>query len=56
MLCLFNWDDEPRTLTVRLPSAATVSDYWTGETLGRREGILSMQMTPRSARLLEAAT
>jgi hypothetical protein len=54
MLCLFNWDDAPRTLTVKLPDAATVTDYWTGERLGRREGAMSIEMAPRSARLLEA--
>jgi alpha-galactosidase len=53
MICLFNWDDDPRTLTVRLRGAAAVSDYWTGESLGRREGALSIAMTPRAARLLK---
>jgi alpha-galactosidase len=53
MICLFNWDDEPRTLTVRLTDAGTVIDYWTDETLGRREGVLSIAMRPRSARLLK---
>jgi alpha-galactosidase len=56
MICLFNWDEDPRTLTVRLPGAATVSDYWTGESLGRREGALSIAMTPRSARLLKVVS
>jgi hypothetical protein len=37
MICLFNWDETPRTLTFRLPDAATITDYWTGERLGRRE-------------------
>src|SRR5206468_9353840 len=55
MICLFNWDDEPRTLTVRL-GTATVSDYWTAESLGRREGTLSIAMAPRSARLLKAVS
>ena len=53
MVCLFNWDDEPRALSVRLPGAATVTDYWTDGSLGRREGVLSIPMTPRSARLLK---
>jgi alpha-galactosidase len=55
MICLFNWDDAPRTLTVRLPAAATVTDQWTGESIGRREGALSIDMAPRSARLLRTA-
>ena len=53
MVCLFNWDDEPRALSVRLPGAASVTDYWTDGSLGRREGVLSIPMTPRSARLLK---
>ena len=28
LICLFNWDDVPRTVTVRLP-AVTVTDHWT---------------------------
>jgi alpha-galactosidase len=54
MICLFNWDETPRTLTFRLPDAATITDYWTGERLGRRDGAMSIEMAPRSARLLEA--
>jgi len=53
MICLFNWDDAPRTLTVRLPDAAVVTDHWTGESLGRQR-TLSFDMAPRSARLLRA--
>ena len=56
MLCLFNWDDRPQTLAVRLPGAMALTDYWTGEGLrqeGRRDGTLSIEMAPRSARLLK---
>jgi alpha-galactosidase len=52
MICLFNWDDAPRTLTATLPRAGTVTDYWTDQSLGRRERSLSLPMNPRSARLL----
>jgi alpha-galactosidase len=53
MLCLFNWDDAPQTLTVRLPRPATVTDYWTGDDLGRHETTLTVGgMLPKSARLL----
>jgi len=55
MVCLFNWDDVPRTLTVRLRAAGDVTDHWTGESLGRRQGVLSFEMEPRSARLLRTA-
>jgi alpha-galactosidase len=53
MMCLFNWDDRPQTLPVRVPAPLTVSDYWTGASLGRRQGVMSIEMAPRSARLLK---
>lgn len=59
MLCLFNWDDRPQTLAVRLPGAMTITDYWTGEGLrqeGRRDNTLSIEMAPRSARLLKGVS
>ena len=56
MMCFFNWDDRPQTLSVRLPAPAAVTDYWTGESLGRRQGVLSLEMAPRSARLLKGVS
>jgi alpha-galactosidase len=51
MFCVFNWDDTPRTRVVRLGGAAMVVDFWTDASLGRRD-VLSLEMPPRSARLL----
>ena len=56
MMCLFNWDDRPQTLSARLPAPATITDYWTGESLGLRRGVLSIEMAPRSARLLKGVS
>ena len=56
LICLFNWDEVARTVSVTLPSAVTVTDHWTGESLGRRQGVLSFEMEPRSARLLRTST
>jgi alpha-galactosidase len=53
MFCVFNWDDTPQTRVVRLGGAATVVDYWTDESLGRRDGMLSLDLPPRSARVLK---
>jgi alpha-galactosidase len=53
MFCVFNWDDTPRTRVVRLGSAATVVDYLTDASLGRRDSVLSLEMPPRSARVLK---
>ena len=52
MFCVFNWDDTPQTRAVRLGGAATVVDYWTDESLGRRDGVLSLELPARSARVL----
>ena len=53
MVCLFNWDDAPQTRVVRLESGATVVDYWTDQSQAHRDGNLSIEMPPRSARVLK---
>jgi alpha-galactosidase len=53
MICLFNWEDRADTLTVPLLQPATIVDYWSGASLGRREGRVSFEIPPRSARLLK---
>lgn len=53
MVCLFNWGDEPQTISFRLPRAGALTDYWTGPTLGRHTGVFVVkEMPPHSARLL----
>lgn len=54
MVCLFNWTDAMQKSTFRLPAPAMVTDYWTDESLGRRQGVMTLDMPPRSARLLWA--
>lgn len=52
-VCLFNWSDAPQSIAFRLPAACHVSDYWSGEDLGRHEGSLTLNdIRPHSARLL----
>jgi alpha-galactosidase len=51
-LCLFNDEDQPRTLTVRLDQPSDVTDFWTGSSLGKKEGQLEVTLPPHSARLL----
>ncbi len=54
VVCLFNWGDAPQTVSFRLPSGSRVTDYWSGEDLGRLRGEFSIKdMPPHSARLLE---
>ena len=53
MICLFNWSDEPQTLTVRLPNKTRIRDYWSGADLGGYEKeFVAKNMPPHSARLL----
>jgi alpha-galactosidase len=53
MLCLFNFDDQPKEISVRLETACDITDFWSGAALGRHEGILALgPMPPHSARLL----
>jgi alpha-galactosidase len=52
-VCVFNWEDHPQTISVTLPRPSRVTDFWSGEDLGRREGNLEIKdLPPRSARLL----
>jgi len=52
IVCLLNWDQAPRTLSFRLPQASQITDYWSGEALGRHEGVFTKEVPPHSARLL----
>jgi len=52
MLCLFNWQDRPQSLSAPLTRACRIRDYWTDEDLGRFEGVFEVRdMPPHSARL-----
>jgi len=53
ILCVFNWQDRPQTISVPMPHPGRVMDFWTDQDLGRREGCLELrQMPAHSARLL----
>jgi alpha-galactosidase len=54
MVCLFNWTDEPMTLTARVPRPSNVTDFWTGAAVGRVDRTIEIAGVPaHSARLLE---
>jgi alpha-galactosidase len=55
MVCLFNWDDDPR-LTVARRRAQRVRDFWTGEVVDHDSDRIALTLAPRSARLLEVTT
>jgi hypothetical protein len=54
LICCFNWDEEgERSCRFELPRLSEVSDFWTGEKFGRREGWFSVNnVSPRTAVLL----
>ncbi len=52
MICLFNWGEEHDAIAVALPRPSVVTDYWTGQSLGRHNRRMSIDLPPRSARLL----
>jgi alpha-galactosidase len=53
MVAIFNWKNHPQTIRVRLPEASYITDYWSGESLGRHEGSFTVKDMPgHSARLL----
>jgi alpha-galactosidase len=52
MVCVFNWEDSPKSVSVDLPRAAEITDFWTGERLGRFRGSYTVKDFPaRNARL-----
>jgi len=53
ILCLFNFDDAPQTISAKLPRGSRVTDFWSGESLGRLDAVSIKDMPPHSARLLE---
>ena len=53
MMCLFNWDDAPTTVSFPIRGSMRITDYWSGADLGRRSGSFVVEdMPPQSARLL----
>jgi alpha-galactosidase len=53
MFCLFNWDDDPKSFRFRLPGLSEITDYWTGERFGKREGWYTVNnVSPHTAVLL----
>jgi alpha-galactosidase len=54
-VCLLNWQEDPRKLSVTLARPARVRDVWTGEDLGRVETQVSVPVGGRDGRLLECS-
>jgi alpha-galactosidase len=53
MICLFNWDEKVKRTSFRITQPSMVTDYWTDQSLGRRQGTVTIEMPPRTARLVK---
>jgi alpha-galactosidase len=51
-VCLFNDEDQPRPIAVKLERPAEVTDFWSGSSLGKKEGSFELILPPHGARLL----
>ena len=50
---VFNWEETPQTVSLTLPRAGNITDFWTGEKLGRFNRTYTLDaLPPRSAKLL----
>jgi alpha-galactosidase len=53
VVCLLNWTDAAQSISFRLSQPARVIDFWSDESLGRQQGLFSINEMPRhSGRLL----
>lgn len=52
LLCLFNWEQQSKTLSIPLEGRYQVSDFWTDEELGQYSDSLSVEMQPHGGRVL----
>ncbi|HYJ45934.1 MAG TPA: glycoside hydrolase family 36 protein, partial [Pyrinomonadaceae bacterium] len=56
VVCLLNPEERPQTISFRLPKPCRVTDFWSGESLGLREGVFTVkEMAPRSGKILVCA-
>lgn len=53
LLFFFNWTEAAKDLRITLPGPLALTDFWSGEGLGRQEGTFELKaVPPRSARLI----
>jgi alpha-galactosidase len=53
VICLLNREDAPQSVSFRLPRACQLTDFWSGESLGRHVGEFTVkEMPPHSGRIL----
>ena len=52
-VALFNWDDKPASRSVKIEADSIVTDFWTGESKQVKKPVISYDLPPRSAVLLQ---
>lgn len=53
MICVFNWENTPQTISIPLSQTSQMTDYWSGEAFGQHKGqFIIKEMPPHTARLL----
>ena len=52
LFCLFNWDAEPAKMSVKLPRAGSVTDLWSGQDYGRRQGTMEVALKAHEGTVL----
>ena len=52
LFCIFNWSADPVAMPVELPHAGEVSELWSGENLGRRQGSMTVQLKGHEGKVL----
>ena len=52
LFCVFNWSAGPATIAVPLPHAGEVSELWSGENLGHRQGSLAVELKGHEGKVL----
>jgi alpha-galactosidase len=53
VVCLLNFSETPQTIAFNLPRARSITDFWSGESLGTHRGVFAVNDMPkRSGRML----
>jgi alpha-galactosidase len=52
LVCVFNDEDEPRKVAVRLDRPSEVVDFWSGKTVGKQNTSLEIELPAHVARLM----
>jgi alpha-galactosidase len=52
LLCVFNWENRPVMMPVKLPKPGQVTDLWSGQDYGRRETSVGLELAPHEGTVL----